>query len=72
MNKAHCIIHFLMLYCIIGLLFETLTLQIININLSQALDITHRSLRIEHETFKACERGELEAYRTWKRRLLTE
>jgi hypothetical protein len=53
-----------MLYFILGLAY-------INANLVKSVTIFHASARLSHETFLACERGELKEYRIRKRNELT-
>lgn len=61
-----------MLYFIVVLFFNNMILHEANNNLSKSLSTIYTDLKVEHETFKACESGELKEYREWKRKLLLE
>lgn len=67
MIKLHCIFYITMIYFILILAFDNNILTQVNINLYSAITILHSSIKLEHETFKACETGHLKEYRIKKK-----
>lgn len=70
MNKPRLLLYFVMIYLSVGLCFQSYLLSMVNQDLGGALAVLVAANKLEHETFKACESGNLEPYRTKKRQEL--
>jgi hypothetical protein len=66
MNRPRLLLYFLLLYLSVGLYFSNCLLAMVNEDTSGALTVLIASIKLEHETFKACESGNLVEYRIKK------
>jgi hypothetical protein len=67
-NKLNCFAYGIMLYLSTIFYYGYSSSAELNQTLTQSLTIFIASSKLERETFKACEFGQLEEYRKWKRR----
>lgn len=72
MNTPRLLLYFFLIYLSVGLSFSNYLLAMVNEDVNSALTVLFASIKLEHETFKACESGNLVEYRIKKRKELSE